>query len=110
MDHPAHAHLKAGLEQVPGAHRVDLHGRRIVGRHRTIDAAKMHDHLHPTQSTTQCVGIAQVRHDAVRRRAGVEHPHRVRRQRAHDVVSEPTQPAGDRHLHRTHPIAPIHDR
>ena len=45
MDHPANTHLKAGLKQIPGAHRVHLHGRRIICSDRPVDAAKMYDHV-----------------------------------------------------------------
>ena len=53
MDHAANAGLKAGLEQVPGAHRVDLHGRRIVGGDRPVDAAKMHHDFDAAQTGSQ---------------------------------------------------------
>ena len=95
MDHAANARLKAGLEQVPGAHRVDLHGRRIVGGDRTVDAAKMHHDFDAAQTGAQRVKVAQIGLVTIGSRADVEHAHSVLRQLPHDVASKSPQPAGD---------------
>ena len=45
MDHAADPGAAAGLEQVPGPQRIDLHGRRIVGGEGAVDPTQVHDHL-----------------------------------------------------------------
>ena len=60
MDHAAHAELSGGLEQVPGADGVDVHGGRIVGREGAVDAAQVDDHFDVTERCPHGVEIAQV--------------------------------------------------
>ena len=99
MDHPPNARLKAGLEQVPGAHRVDLHGRRIVCGDRAIDAPKMHDHFDIVQPRAQRVEVTQIGLMAFAGRADVEDAHSVLRQFAHDVSAKSPQATGHRDTH-----------
>ena len=97
MDHAADADLKTGLEQVPGAHRVHLHGCRIVGDEGTIDAAQMDDDLDVAQCRAQRVEVAQI--NRIGRRRDVEHAHGMLCQLPHDVAPQPSETSGDRDVH-----------
>ena len=107
MDHPADPGEATGLEQVPGTECIDLHRGGVVGRHRTVDAAEMHDHLDPLQRRGERAEVAQVGRVELDRRIGgrgqIEHPRPVGREGVHNMAPEASGSAGNRDM-QLHPL------